>query len=67
MNIKKNQIDSESKSTKSQRIMISVNTRTNEILNDISQKYHVTKSSVIAILVAKYAKKEFEIESEENA
>lgn len=67
MNIKKNQIDLESKSTKSQRIMISVNTRTNEILNDISQKYHVTKSSVIAILVAKYAKKEFEIESEENA
>lgn len=55
MDIKKNQ-------AATQRIMISLNEKTAEMLEKIAKKYNVTKSNVITILITKYASKEFEIE-----
>lgn len=44
------------------RTTISLNKKTVEKLNKISEKYSITKSNIINILIEKYAEKEYQIE-----
>lgn len=47
---------------KSPRTTISLNKKTVDKLEKISQKYSITKSNIINILIEKYAEKEYQIE-----
>lgn len=44
------------------RTTISLNKKTVEKLNKISEKYSITKSNIINILIEKHAEKEYQIE-----
>lgn len=54
--------DTKVKTKKAPRTTISLSKRTVEKLEDISKKYSITKSSIINILIEKYADKEYPIE-----
>lgn len=44
------------------RTTISLNKKTVEKLDKIAEKYSITKSNIINILIEKYAEKEYQIE-----
>lgn len=57
-----NNSKTQQQTVKSPRTTISLNKKTVDKLEKISQKYSITKSNIINILIEKYAEKEYQIE-----
>lgn len=55
-------MDKKKQDKKLPRTTISLNKKTVEKLDKIAEKYSITKSNIINILIEKYAEKEYQIE-----